>query len=154
MKRRTTERMEKKTTESVPEYIKKRVHDLYWNGDVNCARTTLLILSELYEIPLEAQTLQAAAGLLGAGGYRAQCGLVEGSILFLGIYCGVRGKSEKETVDVIYRYAAAFETHFGSLRCRELRPGGFTPQDPPHLCEKLSCEAVEFIWNYIQKLES
>lgn len=54
MKRRTTERMEKKTTESVPEYIKKRVHDLYWNGDVNCARTTLLILSELYEIPLEA----------------------------------------------------------------------------------------------------
>lgn len=109
MKRRRTERMEKKTTESVPEYIKKRVHDLYWSGDVNCARTPLLILSELYEIPLEAQTLLAAA---------------------------------------------AFETHFGSLRCRELRPGGFTPQDPPHLCEKLSCESVEFIWNYIQKLES
>ena len=67
------------------EYISKRVHELYWEKDINCARTALLCLSELFEIPLAPQTIQSAAGLHGAGGYRAQCGLVEGALMFIGI---------------------------------------------------------------------
>ncbi len=58
--------------------IKERVHELYWGQDMNCARTTLLCLGELLEVEYPAQTLQAAIGLHGAGGFRAQCGLVEG----------------------------------------------------------------------------
>lgn len=26
------------------EYIKNRVHELYWNDDINCARTTIICL--------------------------------------------------------------------------------------------------------------
>ena len=37
-------------------YIEKRVHELYWNEDLNCARTTLLCLAELF---LPAMILQA-----------------------------------------------------------------------------------------------
>ena len=35
------------------EYITNRVHDLYWKEDINCARTALVCLSELFEITIE-----------------------------------------------------------------------------------------------------
>ena len=65
------------------EYIKKRVHELYWNDDINCARTTIICLRELFKVSIEPQTLWSAVGLHGAGGYRAQCGLVEGALIFI-----------------------------------------------------------------------
>jgi len=64
------------------EYIKNRVHELYWNDDINCARTVIICLGELFEIAIEQQTIWSAVGLHGAGGYRAQCGIVEGTIKY------------------------------------------------------------------------
>ena len=39
------------------EQIAKRVHELYWKENINCARTTLVCLSELFEIAIEPQTI-------------------------------------------------------------------------------------------------
>ena len=97
------------------EYITNRVHDLYWKEDINCARTALVCLSELFEITIEPQTIRSAVGLHGAGGYRAQCGLVEGTLMFIGIYLHGLGKSEDEIVAACYNFASAFEKAFGSL---------------------------------------
>lgn len=133
-------------------YIKNRVHELYWTHDINCARTTLLCLSELFKIPMEPQTLHSAVGLHGAGGYRAQCGLVEGSLMFIGIYLHTLGKPEEEIVSACYRFASAFEKAFGSLRCSELRPTGFSENDPPHMCEALTCNAIEFACQYLLEI--
>ena len=44
-------------------YIKERVHELYWNDDINCARTMLICLSELFDVTLEKQTISSAIGL-------------------------------------------------------------------------------------------
>ena len=134
------------------DYIARRVHELYYGQDLNCARTTMTCLSELFAVPIEEQTFAAAVGLFGAGGYRAQCGLVEGALMFIGIFFRQLGKGESEAVKACYDYAGEFEAKFGSLRCRELRPGGFREDDPPHLCEKLSCETIEFACNYMMKL--
>lgn len=131
-------------------YIKERVHQLYWNNDINCARTMLICLSELFEITLEKQTITAAIGLHGAGGFRAQCGLVEGGLMFIGIYYELQGKTEEEIASLCFEYAKAFERKFGSLRCYDLRPNGFTPNDPPHMCEKLTCDAIDFAYHFIQ----
>ena len=131
------------------EYIKKRVHELYWEKDINCARTTLTCLSELFEVTIEPQTIWSAVGLHGAGGYRAQCGLVEGSLMFIGIYYHMQGKTEDEIVSVCYNFASAFDRAFGSLRCFELRPTGFSESDPPHMCESLTCNGIEFAYQYI-----
>lgn len=57
-------------------YIEKKVHDLYWKDNINCARTILICLSELFDISLEQQTIFSAIELHGAGGFRVQCGLV------------------------------------------------------------------------------
>lgn len=134
------------------EYITKRVHELYWEKDINCARTTLICLSELFEIAIEPQTIYSAVGLHGAGGYRAQCGLVEGSLMFIGIYFHALGKAESEIVSACYHFASAFDKTFRSLRCSELRPTGFSENDPPHLCENLTCRAIEFAYQHILEL--
>lgn len=134
------------------ERIKNRVHELYWNDDINCARTALICLSELFEAAIEQQTFWSAVGLHGAGGYRAQCGLVEGTLMFIGIYFHVLGKSEDEIVSACYDFASAFDQTFGSLSCFQLRPTGFSETDPPHMCETLTCDGIEFAYHYILKI--
>ena len=47
-------------------------------------------------------------------------------------------------------FASEFERNFSSLRCRELRPGGFSPDDPPHLCECLSVKAIQFSYEFLK----
>lgn len=136
------------------EYIRKRVHRLYWDEDINCARTTLLCLGELFDTAIEPQTIRSAAGLHGAGGYRAQCGLVEGALMFLGLYLYELGRTEAEIVSSCYEFASAFEGTFGSLRCFDLRPGGFSENDPPHRCENLTCSGIEFAYQYILEFTS
>ena len=133
--------------------IEEVVHELYWEHDVNCARTALACLSDLHHTEVASQTLDAAIGLHGAGGYGAQCGLVEGALMFIGIYFSGRGKSAGETAALCRRYADEFTKRFGSLRCCELRPGGFTEDDPPHRCEELTCAAIAFAHGFIKKMD-
>ena len=106
-------------------------------------------MSELFEIAIEPQTIWSTVGLHGAGGYRAQCGLVEGSLMFIGIYLHTIGKTEDEIVSACYNFASAFDREFGSLRCFELRPTGFSENDPPHMCENLTCDGIGFTYQYI-----
>ena len=134
------------------DYITNRVHELYWEEDINCAKTTLICLSELFEIAIEPQVICSAVGLHGAGGYRAQCGLVEGTLMFVGIYFHILGKTESEIVSACYDFASAFDKAVGSLRCLELRPAGFSESNPPHMCENLTCRAIEFAYQHILKL--
>lgn len=134
------------------EYIMSRVHELYWKKDINCARTTIICLSELFETAIETQTIWSAVGLHGAGGYRAQCGLVEGTLMFIGIYLHALGKTEDKIISACYNFAAAFDKAFGSLRCFELRPTGFSENDPPHMCENLTCDGIEFAYQYILEI--
>lgn len=133
----------------IEEYIRNRVHELYWKDDINCARTAIICLGELFEITVEQQTIWSAVGLHGAGGYRAQCGLVEGTLMFIGIYLHELGKTEDEIVSACYNFASAFDKTFGSLRCFELRPAGFSESNPPHICENLTCSGIEFAYQYI-----
>lgn len=129
--------------------ITEKVRELYWDKDINCARTTLICLGELFDLEYGSQVFHAAVGLHGAGGFGAQCGLVEGSLMFLGIYHSWLGKSDTEIAAICYDFAKAFTDKFGSLTCRSLRPHGFTENDPPHMCEKLTCEAISFTYHFI-----
>ncbi len=133
--------------------INEKVHELYWDRNMNCARTALICLGEIFGIEYDAQILPSAVGLHGAGGFRAQCGLVEGSLMFFGIYYSQLGKSEAEIASICYEFAETFTHQFGSLACRDLRPGGFTENDTPHICEKITCEAIAFTSEFIKKLQ-
>jgi C_GCAxxG_C_C family probable redox protein len=132
--------------------VEQRVHEYYWQYDWNCASTTLRILAEDFGVELHEQVLDAALGMHGAGGYRAQCGLVEGALMFIGVIGKARGLSNEAVEQACYAFAQQFENRFGSLLCRELRPQGFHPDNPPHLCEGLTRDAIEFDIVYITDL--
>lgn len=129
--------------------IEKRVHELYWDLDVNCDTTTLLCLGQLFHVEINPQTINSAIGLHGAGGYRAQCGLVEGTLMFIGIYLSKKDKTDKELSEICYQFAEKFTEEYGSLRCFDLRPNGFNEDDPQHACEKLTVDAITFAHNFI-----
>ena len=132
------------------DHIQKRVHTYYWRDDLNCATTTLRILEEAFGLTLNPHMFDAAVGLHGAGEYGAQCGLVEGALMFLGIMGRARGVNDAQIVACCRRFARRFEHRFGSLVCRQLRPEGFRKDNPPHLCEKLSCDAIEFNVQFVK----
>jgi hypothetical protein len=136
------------------ELVSRRVHDSYWRQDLNCATTTLKILSERLEIPLGQQVLATAIGMHGAGGFGAQCGLVEGTLMFMGAYGRHHELSDQDIGDLCFSFAREFQAHFGSLLCRELRPEGFHPDNPPHLCEQLTKDAIVFAVEYIVEARS
>lgn len=131
--------------------VRTMVHSCYWDHNDNCAKTTLRVLAELSGLTLSPQVLDAAVGMHGAGGYRAQCGLVEGSLMFLGVQGKSRGKSDDDVAAVCRLYAEEFTRNFGSLRCFDLRPGGFSHEDRPHLCESLTVKAICFSWRFFEQ---
>jgi hypothetical protein len=136
-------------------FVQKRVESYYWNNDLNCATTNLLILSETFCVKLSDQVVDSALGMHGAGEYGAQCGLVEGTLMFLGIIGRLIGIPDKDIINSCKEFAGKFENQYSSLLCNILRPEGFSEKNPPHLCERLTCKAicfnVEFMNNFISK---
>lgn len=133
------------------ELIETRVHHYYWDQDLNCAETMLKILAELFSLEINSQVFHSSIGMHGAGKYGAQCGLVEGSLMFIGLLGAARGLEKEQAVDLCREFAGRFEQRFRSLRCKELRPQGFREADPPHLCEGKSRIAIGFTAEFIQQ---
>lgn len=129
--------------------IEERVHDYYWEKDLNCAATILKTLAEIFEIGLDSQVINSAVGMHGAGKFGAQCGLVGGALMFLGILGSKKVISQKKIINTCYNFANEFQEEYGSLVCRELRPEGFKKDNPPHLCEGITKRAVKFTVNFI-----
>lgn len=130
--------------------INSRVHEYYWNQNLNCAVTTLKILSENFLLPLHPQVIQGTLGL-NAGRFASQCGLVQGSLLFLGIYGHQHGMQQAEITSLCHNFSSQFRQQFTSLLCNQLRPQGFSPDQPPHLCENLTAFAITFTTEFIQR---
>ena len=130
------------------EYIREKVYTYYWDEDLNFATVMVKILAELHDLDL--QVIESAVGMHGAGGFGAQCGLVEESLMFIGIWRKENELSTEKIVDLCYSFAKNFEQKFGSLSCSKLRPQGFNANSPPHLCEKLTNKAVKFTAEYLK----
>ncbi|MBP1765864.1 MAG: GCAxxG family protein [Firmicutes bacterium] len=130
--------------------INERVHDYYWKHDLNCAITTLKILSELFCVEIHPQVTEAAFGL-NAGRVGTQCGLVEGALLSIGIYGSQRQVENSKVQELCRKFSVEFQQKFASVLCKELRPQGFQPANPPHLCENLTQRAVLFTAGFLSR---
>jgi|GEM_PF-3477790 len=65
-------------------FVKKWVTTFFQVHDYNCVRATFLRLPNILKLNCISRSWMHSVGMHGAGGYRAQCGLVEGTLLFLG----------------------------------------------------------------------
>lgn len=136
------------------QFIFERVQKYNREQDFNCAQITLLVLAEKFEFKLDPQIIDGSAGLNGAGQYRAQCGLVEGVLIFLGIYLPSINFEKEGIQKTCNLIASKFESKFGSLSCSKLRPNGFNEDDPPHLCEDLIIQSVTFAIDFVTSIKS
>ncbi|MBR5882076.1 MAG: C_GCAxxG_C_C family protein [Mailhella sp.] len=127
------------------------IHHLYHDKDYNCAITTLICLGKEFGVEINQQVLDSAICLNGGGRFRGQCGLVEGALMFIGICSTARGMKKKDMMKIAYGFCEGFTSRFGSLLCRDLRPGGFQKDDPKHLCEPLTKETVAFAVDYLKQ---
>lgn len=131
-------------------FIEQKVKTYYWQDDINCATTMIKVLAEIFDIEIHPQVIQSAVGMHGAGEYGAQCGLVEGLLMFLGIYGREKGLDENSIIQLCNKFANAFELKYTSLLCKELRPEGFKEENPPHLCEGFTSNAIQFAKEFIE----
>lgn len=130
-------------------FIGEQVDKCYIGYNLNCAKTMLKILGDFYDIKIEKQVYDSATGLNGAGRYGAQCGLVEGCLMFIGII-GEKHNFKKEEILTICRdFARDFQKKFGSVLCSNLRPKIVT-SNSIHLCENLTKDAVLFVMDFLK----
>ena len=73
-------------------------------------------------------------------------------MLLIGLRGAELGKEESEIVDLCAQFATQFTERFGSLSCKDLRPGGIHPNDPPHLCESVSVDAICFLHDFLDEM--
>jgi len=45
----------------IADFVKRRVHECYWRDNINCATANLKILSEVFQINLSSDLIDAAA---------------------------------------------------------------------------------------------
>lgn len=132
--------------------IAKRVEKYNVEMGFNCAITTLKVLSEEFSTEISDQIIFGAIGMNGAGQFGAQCGLVEGGLMFMGIYLAESGFKASDITAICNRFAGQFVAHFSSLTCSDLRPEGFKESNPPHMCSDLIVQALEFDIKFLKKL--
>ena len=132
-------------------YIREEVRFCYHEKNYNCARTSLRAYCRLFSTGMPEDLDMAAVGMHGAGRSGAQCGLVEGTLMFIGYYFLSKGFGEAEAVAACHDIAGEIKAGFGSLDCCDLRKGGFRADDPPHLCEDLSVRMIGFCHLWIRK---
>ena len=132
-------------------FINEEVHKLYWKDNLNCATTTIKVLGKIFDFKPTPQVINSAIGLNGAGRYGAQCGLVEGVLISIGIIGKNNNLPNKFIIKQCHNFAKNFEKTFGSLLCRKLRPQGFSKNNPPNLCEKITKKALMFSVKFIEK---
>ena len=101
------------------------------------------LLAEVRNVKLDKQVLKAALGMNGAGRYGGQCGLVEGMIMFLGIWGDLKGFPDGQIQMICRSYADKFDKTFGDLTCGSLRPEAeAAAEDPAHACRELKVKAL------------
>jgi len=104
--------------------IRQRVQEYFVEGDHNCAMTALKVLSEIFEVPLEPQVIDAASSLPGAGGTGELCGLVSGTLMFIGVWGRRKGFHREAFEPVAKGFTEGVHERLGSVRCEALESDG------------------------------
>lgn len=118
------------------ELIRKRVKEYFVTGENNCAMTVVRILAEIFEIPLEDQTLAAANCMPAAGGTGGLCGLVTGGLMFTGIWGRHYGIHRQYLKPISHGLTGDVQEQFKSIDCRDLEAYG---------CDKLAVDMLEYV---------
>ncbi len=133
--------------EDLENHIAKRVEECYHIKNMNCERTTLRILPEIFGVEptgFEKSTRDEADS-------RGFCGLVIGGLRFLRAWSREKSSSDEDTEQLCTEYIESFKAEFGSVHCRDLVKRRLQVKDPSRRCESLIIDALVFGCGFIKK---
>jgi C_GCAxxG_C_C family probable redox protein len=136
---------------TVENIIAERVHHFYWDNDWPCVPTVLTTYKELFDVNISEDVIAASRGLGGGGEYGAQCGLLEANLIFIALFGKENNYTQQQINELCSQFCGRFEKKFESLLCRDIRPEGFVPENPPHLCEPRTVESMLLALEFFSK---
>ena len=143
---------ERLTAEEITQ-LKALAKKYFLEQGLNCGLTMMHCLSDFFQLPVHEQVYASINGIMEHRAKRHQCGLYKGALMFLGIYGAQLGWSRDQLNEKTLSLAEAFEEHFHSIHCYELRSASFD-SDPRHdLCADLAAEAVLFAVGIIKNMK-
>lgn len=143
---------EKLTAEEITQ-LKALVKKYFLDQALNCGLTMMHCLSDFFQLPVHEQVYASVNGIMEHRAKRHQCGLYKGALMFLGIYGTQLGWTRDQINEKTLSMAEAFEEHFQTIHCYELRADNFE-NDPRHnLCADLAVEAVLFAAGIIKNIK-
>ena len=112
----------------------------YHESGCNCAQSTLVAFSDLTGLS-EAESLRIGGGFGNGAGTGELCGAITGAVMALSMLTPVDPANpaavKREAVALSKEFQARFRERFGALRCQELLPRKFTPDDTTPAAKRL-----------------
>lgn len=122
-------------------WLRDQVRVYFTSGKYNCAMTVLQVLTEVFDVPLHPQVLDAARMAPGAGGTGGLCGLVTGALMFVGLW-GAKYHIPRDRLQPLTRgMVTEIRERFGSVQCEVLEND----------CSKLAVEMLGFLIPYLRQ---
>lgn len=129
----------------------EEVHKNYWDKELNCSTNIILVLGKLFDIEISRQVLHGTIGLHSTTEYGGQCGLLEGLLIFVGIYGREKNYSNNEIVRHCAKLTRKFDNLFRTLSCHDLKGASKKIFESPHSCENITIDIVLLTKKYIDK---
>ncbi len=124
--------------------LTERVARYFVSGKYNCAMTVLEVSAEHFGISLSPQALGVAQFLPGAGGTGGLCGLISGTLMFLGVWAYEHDLHRSALTAEARALIVAIEGHFGSTLCTDLRP--------PEGCGTFALDYLNFTLPHLKRI--
>ena len=122
-------------------WLREQVRLYFTSGKYNCAMTTLKVLTEVFEVPLHPQVLDAAQVVYGAGNTGGLCGLVTGALMFVGLW-GAKHHIPRDRLSPLTQgMVTQIRERFGSVQCEVLEND----------CSKLTFEMLSWLIPYLRQ---
>ena len=129
----------------------------YHEQGCNCCQSVLAAFSDLTGIG-EAESMRIGGGFGTGAGTGELCGAITGAVMVLGMLAPSDPNNpaavKREAVGLSKEFQKRFQERFGALRCQELLPLRFTPDDTTpaakrmgltHHCRIMIVTAVEIV---------
>lgn len=112
----------------------------YHESGCNCAQSVLAAFSDVTGLD-EAESLRIGGGFGNGAGTGELCGAITGAVMTLGLLVPSNpdnpAAGKREAVALSKEFQARFKEKFGALRCQELLPLRFAPDDTTPAAKRL-----------------
>ena len=129
---------------------RQTIKEIFCLKQLNCATTTVIIMSKHFSTKIQSQVIDSLVGLPNGAEQKSLCGLVSGTLIFIGIYGKIKKLKRDQIKNICKKFSSEFIGKFGSIDCKDLKPEKISPEQTC-ICKELAYKAIDFSIDFIEK---